>query len=345
MSRPRYRYLKAGLAFTTAILLAVIYDWGQLSAVIAALPPAEALLGILGVVLTAMTGTAGVLIAADARADMAAAQARDEIHAEAVAIATPAETAPKDTGDALYMAVPQDEGLRRILLAHRYTVPMPPPNGIGSLAPERDDAHAVPAGTSEEPEHHVVRTFPVVEKLGAQLKALDSAQRELGPRLISSNAKSALGRTLNDAVRNTLAPKRIANARWDWSAFATAASTRLQVSDFAYSEIVLADPNGRGENSAPSNVATQPETTVQPCCRGPPRATCRRHVTDGRKYLGKPFREIEGSRAIPPADLVVLDNLGDRVPICEAELDVLEAFLDDVLRDVLGSADTAPKPT
>lgn len=41
----------------------------------------------------------------------------------------------------------------------------------------------------------------------------------------------------------------------------------------------------------------------------------------------------------------MLDNLGDRVPVCEAELAVLEAYLEDVLDDVLGFSDPATKPT
>jgi len=347
----RARYLLAGLAVAAALLLCAVCDWGQLSAVIAAFGPGDALLGVLGVVLAAMTGAAGMLIAVDVRAEMAAAQAWHEIHAEAVVIATPAETAPTDRVDALYVAGPQDEGLRRILLAHRFIVPVPPPNGIGSLAPERGDGRAVPAGASIKPELQAGRTVPVADSLEESLAAPAAAQRKLGPQLISSNAKkSAGGRNQNYAVRRAPASKRIANAgpRWDWPAFATATTSRVPGSDFGYNEIVLADRNGRNENPAPpSDVAPVPETTVQPCCRGPPRGTFRRHVADGLAHLGKPFRETDRSRANPPADFVVIDNLGDRVPVCEAELHVLEAYLDDVLRDVLhdGSAELSSKAT
>ena len=155
---------------------------------------------------------------------------------------------------------------------------------------------------------------------------------------------SAIGRNRNDAVRKVSAPKRVANAGkgWDWPAFATATTSRAPGSDFAYSEIVLADGHGPGENSAPSDVAPEPEATVQPCCRGPPRATFRRHVADGAAHLGKSFRETDRSRANSPVELVVTDNLGDRVPVCQAELEVLEAYLEDVLRDVLGEGNCEP---
>lgn len=347
MSILRVRYLLAGLAVAATFLLGVICDWDQVSAVVAALGPGDALLGILGLVLAAMTGAAGTLVAADVRADMAAAQAWHEIHAEAVVIAAPAQTAPSDPVDGLYVAGPQDEGLRQILLAHRFMVPVPAPNGIGSLAPERDDVRAVSAGSSIKPELQAVWTASAADGLGERLTGPAATQRKLGPHLISSKPISARGRNQHYTARKAFAPKRVANAspRWDWPAFATAASTREPGSDFAYSEIVLADGNGRGENSAPSDVAPEPEATVQPCCRGPPRATFRRHVADGAAHLGKSFREIESSRAIPPGDLVVTDNLGDRVPVCESELHALESYLADVLNDVLGSAVAETKST
>lgn len=339
MSFLRVRYLLVGLAVAAAVLLGAVCDWGELSAVIAGLTLTDVLLGALGLAVAAMTGASGVLIAADVRADVAAAQAWHEIHAKAAAIATPAETASTDRVDALYVARPQDEGLRRILLAHRFVVPTP--NDIGSLAPECSDASAVPAAVSIKPGHHAVLTVAAADGLGEQLAA---TQRKLGPVLISSKATSALGRTRNNAIRKAFATKRVANAgtRWDWPVFATAVTSRMPGSGFGCNEIVLADRNGRDENSAPSDVAQEPEATVQPCCRGPPRRTVRRHIAGGPAPSGKAFRETDRPRANPPADLVVIDNLGDRVPVCEAELEVLEAYLADVLRDVLGGSETEP---
>ncbi len=341
MSFLRVRYLQVGLAVAATVLLGAVCDWGELSAVIAGLTLTDVLLGALGLAVAAMTGASGVLIAADVRADVAAAQAWHEIHAKAAAIATPAETASTDRVDALYMARPQDEGLRRILLAHRFMVPLLPPDDIGSLAPECSDASAVPAAVSIKPGHHAVLTVAAADGLGEQLAA---AQRKLGPVLISSKATSALGRTRNNAIRKAFASKRVANAgsRWDWPAFTTAVTSRMSGSDFGCNEIVLTDRNGRDENSASGDVAPERETTVQSCCRGPPRSTFRRHIAGGPAPSGKAFRETDRPRANPPADLVVIDNLGDRVPVCEAELEVLEAYLADVLRDVLGGSETEP---
>lgn len=346
MSLLRASYLLAGLAVAAAFLLGAGCDWGQMSAVVAALTLADALLGVLGLVLAAMTGAAGVLIAADVRADIAAARAWHDIHANAVVIATPAETAPIDRVDALYVTRPQNEDLRRILLAHRFMVPVSL-NGTESLAPELVDTRAGPAGSAIKPETQAVRIVSGVDGLGETLAAPAPAQLKLGPQLISSNAMIAGGRKGHNTIRMASAAKRVANAgsRWDSPVFASAATSRMPGSDFGYHGIVLADRNCRGENSAPADTTPEPDTTAQPCCRGPPVGTGRRHVAGASAPFGQAFRETEHSRAKPTAELVLLDNLGDRVPICEAELAVLEAYLEDVLHDVLGSADTATKPT
>jgi hypothetical protein len=41
---------------------------------------------------------------------------------------------------------------------------------------------------------------------------------------------------------------------------------------------------------------------------------------------------------LPTADPIVRDNLGNQVPVCAAELDVIETYLDHVLRDLLASS-------
>jgi hypothetical protein len=60
-------------------------------------------------------------------------------------------------------------------------------------------------------------------------------------------------------------------------------------------------------------------------------------VSSGPGTIGKSFRENVQSRANAPADPAVVDNLGDNVPVGAAELEVVEAYLDDVLRDLLAT--------
>ena len=46
---------------------------------------------------------------------------------------------------------------------------------------------------------------------------------------------------------------------------------------------------------------------------------------------------VPGAGKWPAADPIVRDNLGDQVPVCAAELDVIDTYLDQVLRDLLAS--------
>lgn len=66
-----------------------------------------------------------------------------------------------------------------------------------------------------------------------------------------------------------------------------------------------------------SVVSNGAESTAQPACRGPPRSSVRRSGV--------------------PADPVVRDNLGQKIPIGRAELDVIESYLDQELRELLGA--------
>jgi hypothetical protein len=49
---------------------------------------------------------------------------------------------------------------------------------------------------------------------------------------------------------------------------------------------------------------------------------------------------VPAAGALPQADPVVRDNLGHPVPVCAVELDVIETYLDQALRDLLGSPTT-----
>jgi hypothetical protein len=80
-----------------------------------------------------------------------------------------------------------------------------------------------------------------------------------------------------------------------------------------------------------------------PSCRGPPSADWQ---PPGPSETVPVERSAEGSRKVPavgalrPADPVVRDNLGHQVPVCAAELDVIETYLEQVLREVLATVDS-----
>ncbi len=101
--------------------------------------------------------------------------------------------------------------------------------------------------------------------------------------------------------------------------------------------IVLADRSSRHGNPAHQDVSAVPRTTAQPGCRGPPVGVSQQQVSSGPGTIGKSFREKDQSQASASTDPAVVDNLGDNVPVCAAELQVVETYLDDVLRDLLAT--------
>jgi hypothetical protein len=73
-------------------------------------------------------------------------------------------------------------------------------------------------------------------------------------------------------------------------------------------------------------------------------------MTGGQRTRSRQTRLVEVSvekpgtvgtvGALRPADSIVHDNLGRRVLVCAAELDVIETYLDHVLRDVLATTNS-----
>lgn len=354
MSRIRVPYLLAGLIGGGALLLAALCDWGLVSAVVAALTLANALLGALGLILTAMTGGAGILVVADARADIAATHAWHDIHADAAVIGTPAAAASSNCVDALYASAPQDESLRRVLLAHRFVVPLPPPRDSVRCAPARADVRAV----AELDVARVYTNAPAAISRAAVVALADAVAKPAvaainrAPRLIASNTglrdqdSNASGHGMLGLLRvmgSASKTRLVANAGpwWDWRARGSLAFHRVPGSGLAADVIVLAiDRSDRDHNQALPDFAADATAPVQPGCRGPPTGGSQRLATaepaSGRSVVGKRHRP-GAEPPTAPADITVSDNLGDRVPVGAAELHVVETYLNDMLGELLAT--------
>ena len=75
-----------------------------------------------------------------------------------------------------------------------------------------------------------------------------------------------------------------------------------------------------------------------PSCRGPPSAAGHRSrptETSSVELSAKDACGVLPAATLQAADPIVRDNLGHQVPIGAAELDVIETYLDEVLRDAL----------
>jgi hypothetical protein len=95
---------------------------------------------------------------------------------------------------------------------------------------------------------------------------------------------------------------------------------------------------GNAQSARPADAGTEVASatgTESPSCRGPPTLEKRRSVC---------CPAIAALRAAPASDVssngdpVVLDNLGQPVPVCAAELNVIETYLGDVLEELLASS-------
>jgi hypothetical protein len=158
------------------------------------------------------------------------------------------------------------------------------------------------------------------------------------PMLVASSRRIAVARHAAGGVQ----PRLVANGSGlapQWS-FLTRARpwhpTRV---------IVLGSNHGDPPAPAEACIESDPSTSGEPpSCRGPPVLKQRR---SGRGPAITVGRTAPAPKASPAGDLVVLDDLGQPVPVCAAEVKVIETYLGDLLEELLASskASSEPKPT
>ena len=339
-----------GLAGTTLLLPAAgaLFD---LPALITAVRLTDTLLGVLGLLMAAMVGIAGSLVVTDLRADVAAARAWQTIAAELAVVGAPDETVPDDQIVSLYAVTPQDEGLRRILLAHRFAVPAA--TTVRSQADLHASAQAAAIPVGERGTDGTVTGLlstgdcSTADGLAGARTTAFVTEIDRTSRSIQGNAKCRDERGQRSDTRCIPKARLVANAGfpWDWKV-ATAAGLQSAPADGLLGEvIVLSGRKTRDGDLARGDTAPAPAATGQTSCRGPPTRARHWQAASALGLAGDPFREKGPHRATAPVDPIVIDNLGDHAPVGAAELQVVETYLDDVLRDVLGSVDTATKPT
>ncbi len=339
----RIDYFLAGLLVVVGLALflgAAGYSWAA-AAAFAALGLTDVLLTGVGVLVAAMTAVVGILVVADARADVAAVRAWQEINAEVAVIGMPVETAPAVRIDARYTVGPQDQRLRSILLSHRFIVPVPSLGDVGSAAAPCADA--VAAGEVDGVRFGTGLVMadrrPAADRHPVRMAATSDGAFDCPPLPMAGTVKDYRGRGQRSAKRRVSKALLVANggAWWDYPNRFLVDARRAPADIRAADVIVLADRSGRDGQPVHRDVAPVPATTAQPGCRGPPAGACQRQVSSGPGVIGKSFREKDQQGAKTPADPAVVDNLGDRVPVGAAELEVVETYLDDVLRDLLAT--------
>jgi hypothetical protein len=134
-----------------------------------------------------------------------------------------------------------------------------------------------------------------------------------------------------------MAPVRLAvNAGPDWADSDCALAAPRHAT-----EVIILSGSDEGHQLA-EQAATETASatgTEPPNCRGPP------SLEQGRRRVGvRAERGAPAPETSPDGDLTVVDDLGHPVPVCAAELNVMETYLSGVLDELLVSSKASSEP-
>jgi hypothetical protein len=364
MASPRSLYVLAGAiaGLGSALWLNAIAplagliaaSWGALMIVHAL---AVAVTAVLAMLLTA----AGALLAADWRADFQDRQAWAQLGPTAVELSLPVDTATPREIDPRYLPGVDNEALLRVFRAHRFASLAPALQTVPELPAALHatrlvvaSAKALPALTIRDAGPEITCSQEISSTVVSEVDISGRALRKLGSTMpADASIAVASSRRLPLALRAGRAAQRtrlVANAK-AWAGW-PARNERFQAWTLpcrhAADIVVLGSsrddrPQPVPDASTGGNIAS---STEPPNCRGPPQVVAHRsRATEATpaKLSVKSARRGPVAGALPSADPVVRDNLGHHVPVCAAELDVIETYLDHVLRDLLASSTAGPE--
>jgi hypothetical protein len=280
----------------------------------------------------------GALLAADWRADAQSHQAWARLGPTAVELSLPVDSVTPWEIDPRYLPVEDNEALRSVFRAHRFASAEPVLQAITEVSDAESE-------------------IPCVQGINAgAVSELDISDRALGklastgPADVSNAVVSRRGPLLARRAGRAAPRKRLvanANAWSGWPARDVNVQSRT-VQEWRTADIIVL--SSRDDQTRPivdrsegGNIAS---STEPPNCRGPPQVVghgSRAEATTPAKLSDKSARQATAVGALPTAGPVVRDNLGRQVPVCAAELDVIETYLDQVVRDLLASSTAGPE--
>lgn len=306
-------------------------------------------------VLAMLVAAAGVLLAADWRADVQNGQAWAQLSPVAVELSLPVSAVTPWEIDARYLPAADDEALRPTFRAYR-SVPLASvlettaevpaaicATWIGGASPEpvpaRTTWNAAPKIACDQGSSTAV--VPEVDSAGQASGTAPRTMRAKAPIVVATHRGLPIA---HHAGRAAVRTRLVVNAR-AWSgrlAPDMCVVTRTPLGRRTADIIVLS--SSRDDQTRPladastrGNIASG---TEPPSCRGPPQ---RGHRACGvrtapSKLAAKRAAHVPGAGKWPAADLMVRDDFGQRVLVCPAELDVIETYLDHVLQELLASS-------
>jgi hypothetical protein len=303
-------------------------------------PVAGILAGTIAAALVMLVTTAGVLFAADWRAEVESRQAWAEV---ALALREWNPIVRKEVGgiETRYPPALADDGLRELFRAHRFLPPRPA--AVMELAVAGSAFSVAPA-----------ESFPTGKACKGAPDDRGDGENDAGS-LVKDNPidRGTLGWARPTKSEAAVVGRRAAFGVW----VAGRSQVRLAVNagpnwlapDWALApprhtaEVVVLSCCGDARHVRPERAATETADvtgTEPPNCRGPPSLEQRRLT---RRVVAKAGHAAPAARA-SDGDLMVLDDLGHPVPVCAAEVDAIETYLGEVLDELFASSKAGSEP-
>ena len=297
--------------------------------------PVASLVGALITVgLVMLVSTAGMLLAADWRAEVESRQTWAEV-APVLADWSPAVREHLPAVGTPYLGALDQDALREVFRRHRFLSPHarasleePAASSTSQLAPTHwastQATYEADQGSATGEENN---TGPVLTN-----NRTDQATR-VASRAAAKKVTVGAGRRVarEYCALDGTSVRLVVNARSNWLA-----SDRVVMRPAAAQHtavIVLANcSDAQAPQPAPATEASSIIETQPPSCRGPPTLEQRRSARRAATAARRAAPTSDGS-----SDPVVLDNLGQPVPVCAAEVNVLETYLGDVLEELFRS--------
>lgn len=303
-------------------------------------PVPGVLAGTIAAALVMLLSTAGALLIGDWWADQQSRQAWAEV---APALAEWKPIVRKEVGhiETRYPPAVADDGLSELFRAHRFLPPQPAAvmelavaGSAFSVAP----AEALPTGKACKTA--LGNRGDGENDAGTLVKDNSSDEATLGWARPTKGGAAVVGRraALSVCVAGRSRVRLAVNAGTQW----LAPEWALAPPRYA-AEVVVLSSSRDAQRMRPEEAASEAGCatgTEPPNCRGPPSLEQPRSA---RRVATKAGRAAPVRNASSDGDFVVLDNLGQPVPVCTAEVDVIETYLGGALDEVLGSSQVSSK--
>jgi hypothetical protein len=271
-----------------------------------------------------LTAAIGGLMVSDWQADVQSRHDWAQAGLTRTELSTSLDVRPAWDMDASYQSSSVNTALQATFRAHRCSQPVQC-EGVLVAIPKTAGA---PLNRD-----HVGRTGDLSRGAARRLALKRPIFRNIG-RMTRSHQGARL-----HVKRLAPSPYRVANnASWQqWGTHGVTTTPRLVLSAGRADEIAKLNSSENGERARPAEVGLTDLAGEAPSCRGPPSRRSRMPRHKAAMPQQPPVRRSSANPA-QGTDPIVRDDLGQPVPVCAAEVNVIEAYLGHLLSDVFESS-------